>query len=158
MKSLFPLGRRAAVLALAASAVLASTSLLSVPAAAHGYKFGAIAIGHVWAPPPEPGADGVPVYGPILNGGAEPVKLVGASTPIADKVRFRLDKDGAVSWPEAITFPPGRPLAMAAWRQHLWLSGLHRPLADGDSFELTLDFARLGRKTVTVIVQKSPGH
>jgi hypothetical protein len=153
-----PLGRRAAVLALAASAVLAAASLLPAPAAAHGYKLGAISIGHVWAPPPLPGVDGVPVYGPILNGGAQAVRLVGVSTPVANAARFRIAKDGAVSWPDAVEFRPGRPLAMAAWRRHIWLSGLTRPLNAGDSFELTLDFGPQGSKTVTVVVETAPGH
>lgn len=158
MKTLAPLGRRAAALALTASVVLAAMPLLPAPAAAHGYKLGAISIGHVWAPPMEPGADGVPVYGPILNGGPEAVRLVGVSTPVAKAARFRVAKDGAVSWPDAIEFRSGRPLAMAAWRQHIWLSGLTRPLNAGDSFEMTLDFGPQGSKTVTVVVETAPGH
>lgn len=128
------------------------------PAAAHGYRLGPLSIGHLWAPPPGPGDDGVPVYGAILNTGDRPARLVAVQTPAADRARFRLLRDGEPTWSDAIAFPPGRPLAMAAWRQHLWLSGLRRPLAAGDSFELTLDFGPLGRQTVSVVVEAGPGH
>jgi len=125
---------------------------------AHSYKLGDIAVGHIWAPPPEEGADGLPVYGPILNRGDIAVRLVGAATPVAARVRFRAEKDGNARWPEAIEFAPGRPLALAAWREHIWLSGLKKPLAAGDSFELTLDFGEAGSLIVKVVVEKASGH
>ncbi len=138
-------------------------SMLAVAAGgaeAHSYKLGDIAIGHIWAKPPEPGADGVPVYAPFLNSGTTTVRLVGASTPIADKTRFRKvdKKDGTVSWPQAIELHPGKPFALAAWREHLWLSGLHKPLKDGDWFDLTLDFGDKGKLPVKVRVETTPGH
>ncbi|MFD1381356.1 copper chaperone PCu(A)C [Fodinicurvata halophila] len=48
---------------------------------AHSYKLGDLSIGHIWAPPPVEGADGLPVYGPFLNNGNESITLVGASSP-----------------------------------------------------------------------------
>lgn len=124
---------------------------------AHSYKLGKIMIGHVWAKPPEAGDDGIAVFGPIFNQNGEPVHLVGASSPVADSVRFRISKDGNVSWPKSIDFQPGKPLALAPWRQHIWLSGLHHPLKDGDEFDLTLDFADKGKITVEVMVENAAG-
>jgi periplasmic copper chaperone A len=129
------------------------------PAAAHSYKLGDIAVGHIWAKPPEKGADGVAVYAPILNSGKEPVALLGATSPIADEVRLRkVAKDGTVTWAESIELDPGKPVALAAWREHLWVSGLHQPLKDGDWFDLTLDFAGKGKLPVKVRVETTPGH
>lgn len=146
------LPRRTALLA--AAACLLSPTL----ALAHGYKFGALQIGHVWAPPADKAAEGVPVYGPIFNTGDKAARLVGATSPAADAVRIRVHKDGATSWPDGIDLPSGKPVAMAAWRAHLWLTGLHKALKEGDSFDVTLDFGPLGQKTISVVVQKTPGE
>lgn len=127
-------------------------------AAAHSYKLGAIAIGHIWAPPPEDGAEGVPVYGPIFNQGGAAVKLVGASTPAAGQARLREAADGKVTWPDAVVLPAGRPVALAAWRQHIWLSDLRQPLREGDTFPLTLDFGQAGTLDIEVVVETASGH
>lgn len=127
-------------------------------AQAHGYKLGAISIGHVWAPPTGKGAKGAAVFGPILNRGVRTVRLRRASSPIAAKARFRIARNGKVSWPAAIDLPPGKPVGLAPWRVHIWLSGLRKPLAEGQSFDLTLDFGDAGSITVRVQVEKAAGH
>src|SRR3546814_13455692 len=83
---------------------------------------------------------GIAVYGPVLNQGSAPARLVGATSPVAGKVRFRTESEGEVRWPDTIAFQPDKPLALAPWRAHPWLSDLKRPIAEGDSFALTLDF------------------
>ena len=45
--------------------LLVAWGLAPVSARAHSYSLGEIAIGHIWAPPPEPGANGLAVYGAI---------------------------------------------------------------------------------------------
>lgn len=150
----FPLHAAGRSLALAAALLI----LPGVAAHGHSYKFGEVSVGHVWAPPPDPRADGIPVYGPILNRGDKPVHLAGASTPAANKVRIRVEKAGDVQWPAGIELRPMRPVALAAWRAHLWVSGLKRDLKQGDSFELTLDFGEAGRHTVEVIVESGSAH
>lgn len=128
------------------------------PANAHSYKLGDIAIGHIWAPSLEEGADGIPVYGPLLNRRQGTARVVGATTPVADDVRFRRNDDGDVSWVATLELPPGKPLAMAAWREHIWLSELQRPLAPGESFPLTLDFGAAGTQRIEVVVESAAGH
>lgn len=149
---------RTVALFLAVASFVVMSAFGPTAATAHSYKLGDIAVGHVWAPPPEEGAGGLPVYGPILNRGGAPVRLVGASTPVAEQVRFRIEKEGEEHWREAIAFAPGKPFALAPWREHIWLSGLNRPLKDGDSFDLTLDFGDAGRLSVKVVVEKASGH
>lgn len=139
--------------------LLVAVVALTVPAGglwAHGYRLGELAIGHIWAPPPAPGAAGLAVYGPILNRGSAPARLVGASSPVAAEARFRSVDKGGVRWPAAIELPPGKPVSLASWRAHIWLAGLKRPLAAGDAFELTLDFGAAGKLTVKVIVEAAP--
>src|SRR3546814_16379252 len=103
------------VLALAA---VASPFRLPIPVApAHSYKLEDIAIGHIWAPPPEEESpSGIAVYGPVLNQGSAPARLVGATSPVAGKVRFRTESEGEVRWPDTIEFHPDKPLDLAPWR------------------------------------------
>lgn len=115
-------------------------------------------MGHIWAPLPKTGAKGLPVYGPILNHGAKLARLVGATSPAAGKVRFRFAKNGKVKWLKAIDLPPNEPVSLAAWRAHIWLSGLRRPIKDGDSIRVTLDFGVAGKLPVEVLVEAGGSH
>ncbi|WP_158091210.1 copper chaperone PCu(A)C [Thalassospira mesophila] len=127
-------------------------------AQAHSYVLGKIMIGHFWAPPADQDAKGAAIYGPLLNGGKDPVTLVGATSPIADQVRFRVEKDGVESWVNSITLTPNKPMGLAAWREHIWLSGLKEPLRAGGSFDLDLDFGKAGHKTIQIVVEDEGGH
>ncbi|MCF1506002.1 copper chaperone PCu(A)C [Afifella sp. H1R] len=140
-------------------AALAGVALLFPPqaATAHSYKLGDIAVGHVWASQPESGG-GVAVYGPILNQGDAAVQLIDASTPVAEDVRIRTAADGEERWSDTIDLEPGKPLALAPWRQHLWLSGLKRELKEGDAFDLTLDFGGAGSLTMQVEIEPGGGN
>lgn len=138
--------------------VAAGMALPSRDARAHSYKLGDISVGHTFAPPPVQSAGGLPVYGPILNRGDRKVRLVGASSPIAERVRLRRMNNGKATWPNAVDLKPGKPHSLAAWSEHIWVSGLKKPLKDGDSFELTLDFGKAGQMKVKVIIEKASGH
>lgn len=127
-------------------------------ARAHSYNMHGIMVGHIWAPPPADGEDGVAVYGPILNTGADTIRLVGASSPIAGQTRFRISKDGSESWPASIELRPNKPFGMAKWREHIWLSGLKQTVKEGDQFEVVLDFGNAGKLPVEVVVEKSANH
>jgi periplasmic copper chaperone A len=138
-------------------ALLALAGLGQPPAAhAHSYKQGAIAVGHIWAPPTS--EDSAAVYGALMNQGEQAERLIEASSDLADAVRFRAVENGQPNWPEVIDIAPGKVVALAPWREHLWLTGLKRPLQDGDSFEMTLAFKSAGAVTVTVLVESAAGH
>jgi periplasmic copper chaperone A len=106
------------------------------------------------------GADGVAVYAPILNSSKTTVRLVDASTPIADKTDSPRLTRRMAPWSsrKLSRSGPASPFALAAWREHIWVSGLHKPLKDGDWFDLTLDFADNGTLPVKVRVETTPGH
>jgi copper(I)-binding protein len=151
--------RRTFLHALALCSAAGAAALLPAgPVIAHSYTLGDIAIGHVWAPPSEPGQTGAPVYGPLFNQGHEAARLVGATSPAAEAVRFRVEKDGVVEWPDEIVLQPGKPLSLAPWRVHLWLEGLEQPLEQGAHVPVTLDFGSAGKKTVEVLVEPNGGH
>jgi periplasmic copper chaperone A len=109
------------------------------------------------ARPTAPGGTGV-VYMIIMNHGTADDDLTGLSTPIADKAEMhhtvtensvsRMDvvADLPVKANQAATFGPGG--------LHVMLTGLKQPLKLGDSFPLTLNFAKAGAVTVTVSVQQ----
>ncbi|NDW07978.1 copper chaperone PCu(A)C [Jiella pacifica] len=141
---------------LGALAALAALLAPTVPRA-HSYKLGDIAVGHIWASAPESG-EGVAVYGPILNRGDGAAQLTGASTPAAEQVRIRMATEGEEHWVDWIDLEPGKPLALAPWRQHLWLTDLKRELKEGDAFELLLDFGQAGTLTVQVEIEPEGGH
>jgi copper(I)-binding protein len=143
--------------ALALAGLLAIGGLATARAThAHGYQVGDVAIGHIWASPTSEDGDGV--YVAIMNQGAQPERLIGASSAIADAVRLRAVENGRPRWLEAIDIAPGKVVALAPWRAHIWLSGLTRPLKEGDSFEMTLNFAPAGAVTVTVVVEAAASH
>jgi copper(I)-binding protein len=138
---------------------LAAFALVIAPgvAAAHSYKLGDIAVGHIWAAPPE-STESIAVYGPILNQGDTGSQLTGATTPVAEEVRIRVATEGNERWIDTLELEPGKPVALAPWRQHLWLTGLKRKLKEGDSFELILEFGRAGNLAVQVEIEPEGGH
>lgn len=135
------------------AAVLAFALLAFAPAGAgaHGYKLGAIEIGHVWAPPSKDGKTSV--FGPLLNTGGAPDALVGVSSPAARDFTIR-DKDGTATL-DRLPLPPMKPVSLATWGAHIVLTGVTRPLVRGGAFDLTLRFAKAGTITVKVLVQTS---
>lgn len=124
----------------------------------HSYELGGIFIGHVWAPPPAQGTTEMPVYAVILNRSDMKARLLGIHTSIAERAIFRRDGNGRVESMEKIDLVPGKPMAFAPWREHIWLSGLRQPLKEGDSFDLVLDFGAAGKSQVVVMVESSVGH
>jgi periplasmic copper chaperone A len=127
--------------------------MVILAATAHSYRLGDIAIGHFWAAPTADGAVTASVYGPLLNRGKVSVRLVKVSTPIAASAHLRT-RDGTDV--VDLVLAPGKPLALAAWRAHIELDGLKRPLVAGESFDLTLDFGPAGHLPIKVMVESNP--
>ncbi|MBI1273786.1 MAG: copper chaperone PCu(A)C [Alphaproteobacteria bacterium] len=132
-------------------------ALIAQPAQAHSYKHGAISIGHVWAR--VTGATGA-VYLPLLNGGAEPDALTGASTPAAAEASLHeVIKDGDIARMrevQEIPLLPGKPVALRPGGRHIMLFDVRQAYKAGDTFPLTLHFAQAGEAVVEVHVQNGP--
>jgi periplasmic copper chaperone A len=53
-----------------------------------------------------------------------------------------------------VTIPEGQKVALKPGGMHVMLIGLKAPLRQGQTFPLTLTFAKAGPETVTVVVGK----
>jgi copper(I)-binding protein len=142
-------------------AVVAALAAFSLgTAAAHGTSVGSIEITHPFATPSLPGATlGAAYFATLENTGAKPDKLVHAATPVAASVEMHamsVDAQGvmrmrevdgiALGAKEAIKMRPGMGY-------HLMLVGLTKPLKEGDTFPMSLQFEHAGKVDVKVYVQ-----
>jgi copper(I)-binding protein len=103
-----------------------------------------------------PGA--VPVSLVIQNAG-EAERLLGGSTPVAERVEVRQTRLVAgrrvsAPAPQGIVIPAGESLVLEPAASHLLLFGLHADLVQGKTFPLTLRFEHAGMVTVTVRVRR----
>jgi periplasmic copper chaperone A len=136
-----------------AGAALAFTSTL---ACAHGYKLGAIAIGHPFAQATLPGQPNGGAYLRLENqGGAD--KLLSATSPAARSVEMHMTHmDGDVMrmrQVDGIELPANKLVELKPGASHIMLLGLKAPLKEGDSFPMTLKFEKAGEVVVDVKVQ-----
>ena len=94
-------------------------------------------------------------------GGAQADQLVGASTPVAAnaQVHETINDNGIMKMRPvaAVPIPPGQTVTLAPGGYHIMLIGLKHPLAAGQSFPLTLQFAHAPSVTVDVTV-RAMGH
>lgn len=132
---------------------------LPLLAVAHGVSKGNLLIDHPYAVPSAPGAaQGKVYFRGIHNKGAQPDRLLGASTPQAARVvleRLIPEAQGlrteAVS---AINLPAKTTIRLRHTGDYqLTLIDLTTPLKGGDRFDVTLNFEHAGSQTVQVWVQ-----
>jgi len=87
-------------------------------------------------------------------------RLVSASSPVAKKAELHtMEMAGMVMKMRPLAgldIPAGQPVTLKPGGEHIMLLGLNRPLREGQSFPLTLNFEKAGTRTVTVAVEK-PG-
>ncbi len=151
---------------LAAVVVMAVALLASVPAAAHGYGKGDIQVRHPWARATPPGATVGAGYLEIRNNGRTADRLVGAVSPVAERVELHLTtRNGEVMKmreAQRLDVPARQRLALRPGGPHLMLVGRKKPLAKGDRVPLTLRFERAGELTIELEVQaadsRKPHH
>lgn len=129
-------------------------------AAAHEYRKGELLVFHPWALPTGAGAREAPVYLWIDNEGAQDDALLGASTPIAERVELREARtvDGQRSV-QAVTLAFVNAHSTSEYSHdgvHLWLSGLKSPLVVGERIPLVLHFEHAGAVEVEIGVQANP--
>lgn len=151
--------RAAVVIALAA---LVAGSLIEPGIAEDSWQMGAFATLSPATPASYengemPGA--APLSLLMQNHGRVDDRLLGGSTAAADRVDFhdsQLDHGVRQMLPtaEGITIPAGGTLILEPASDHLMLVGLREDLIQGQTFPLTLRFARAGEVTVTVRVRR----
>ena len=139
-----------------AAAVLA---LATFVAQAGDARIGAITIERARAHATAPGQPVGGGYMTLVNhGGAD--RLVSVSAPVSKSAEMHMMKmKGDVMemrQVEAIELPAGKTVALEPGGYHLMFVGLKAPLKAGESFPMTLKFAKAGEVTVPVTVE-APG-
>lgn len=148
-------------------AATAATVAGAGSARAHGTRAGDLAVDHPYATPTPTGlTTGAVYFRAIENRGHAADRLLGASTPRAERVEIHLSTmDGNVMRMraiEALELPAGAGVRLRHGEAgaHLMLFGLSAPLRDGERFPLTLRFEHAGSVEVKVWVQtpRDLGH
>lgn len=134
----------------------AAFSLIPVLAAAHEFKVGDLTLHHPWAratAQTRPGAG----YVMIENHGTAGDRLVAAESRIAEMVELHthiMENNVAKMVPvEAIDVPAGGKAELKPHGFHLMFMGLKQPLAEGDTFPVTLVFEHAGKVEVTFVTE-----
>lgn len=131
----------------------ASLMLFSGAALAQGSD---VQITNAWARATPGGAQTAAAYVTVESPTGD--RLTGASTPAAQKTELHeMTMEGSVMKMrpvEGIDLPAGEPVTLKPGGYHIMLTGLAKPLKEGETFPLTLDFAKAGAKQVNVTVEK----
>jgi periplasmic copper chaperone A len=137
---------------------LAAAMTASATALAHDYKVGALAIAHPWSRATPGSAKVGGGYLKVTNTGAEPDRLVGRSSAVAE--RFELHQttvaDGVASMrpvEAGLAIRPGETVELKPAGVHVMLVNLKGPLKEGSRFSGTLTFERAGTIPVEFAVQ-----
>jgi copper(I)-binding protein len=130
---------------------------LAAPALAHDYKLGDLEIHHPWARASIGAAKAGAAYMSVVNQGTSPDHLIGAASPVAEKVQIHtnLIEDGVAKMRplEAVEVNPGEPTVLQPGGIHIMLMGLEAPLVEGQTFPLTLNFEKAGTIEVEVKIE-----
>jgi periplasmic copper chaperone A len=128
-------------------------SLSSVGALA---QTGAVQVKDVWARATPGGAQTAAVYATLQSPAGD--ELTAASTPVAKEAQLhQMAMEGGVMKMrqiEQVDLPAGQPVTLKPGGYHIMLVGILHPLVEGQTFPMTLTFAKAGTRDVTVAVQK----
>jgi periplasmic copper chaperone A len=117
-----------------------------------------IEVSHAWARATAASAANGAVYLMVTNHGTADDRLTGASTPVAAKAQMHItiDDNGVMKMRPVAEVPvkAGGSATFKPGAMHIMLLGLKHPLKAGDSFPLTLTFAKAGAVQTMVMVEK----
>lgn len=155
--------------AVAVAAILCVLLSVSAPLAQHrgdgAHTLGSLTVEAPWARIGREARAGA-VYLRIVNAGAEADRLIGASSPVAERVELHSHKmrDGVMRMRriDAVPVPAGQAAELKPGGDHVMLIGLVGAPEQGGSFPLTLIFQQAGRIAVPVAVRpltaRGPGE
>jgi len=130
-------------------------AVLCAPASAQHYALGDLSIHRPWSRELPPVAPNGAAYFRVENGGSESVRIVGASSPVADRAELHThEMDGGVMkmrHVRVVEVPAKGTASFAPGGLHVMLIGLKKPLVAGESFPLILEFDT-GR-TIDVMIE-----
>jgi len=135
--------------------VLAALGLSPFVAQAHEFKAGDLVIEHPWSRATGQSRPAVG-YLKIRNTGKAAERLLGAETRIAASMMLHANviETGVAKMTSVagLEIPPGAEVALEPkGAYHLMIMGLKQPLAEGDTFPVTLIFEHAGRVDVTFV-------
>ncbi len=136
--------------------IAAAAIATAMPAIAHDYTAGDVAIGHPWTR--AAGANGTGAgFMRLRNTGGQPDRLISASTPAARTVELHtMIRDGDVMRMrpvQNIEVAPGETVELRPGGFHIMMIGLTAPMNQGGRVPLTLRFERAGEVTVELAVE-----
>jgi copper(I)-binding protein len=136
--------------------MLALGAGMMLVSAAVSAQTGDVQITDAWARATPGGAQSAAAYVTVESPSGD--KLTGVSTPAAQKADIHsMTMDNGVMkmrQVDAVDLPPGQKVTLKPGGYHIMMTGLAKPLEVGQSFPMTLDFAKAGAKQVTVTVEK----
>ncbi|CAK0769396.1 periplasmic copper chaperone A [uncultured Gammaproteobacteria bacterium] len=117
---------------------------------------GNIRIDQPWVRETPKGAQAGAAYMALSNTGAAPDRLLGGSSPMADKVELHthIDDNGVMRMRkiDAVEIAPGEPSVLRPGGMHIMLIGLKGQIKQGTPVPLTLRFERGGEVTISMPV------
>lgn len=139
------------------SALALCAMLLAVPAFAHEIVAGTLVIHHPWSRATPAGGKTGAVYMMLHNKGDKPDRLIGAETDIAEAAELHnMNMDNGIMTMrhvDGVDIPAGGSAELAPHALHIMMLGLKKPLAEYDTFDLTLIFEHAGRVKIEVEVE-----
>lgn len=131
---------------------LLAALLLAAPAFAQAQG---VTVDHPWARATTPSAKAGGLF-LTLKGGAEPDRLLGASTPVAEvsELHRTVQENGVMKMlpVDALPVEAGKPVELKPGGLHIMLMGLKRQLKQGETFPVTLRFEKSPPVTATVTI------
>jgi periplasmic copper chaperone A len=141
--------------------LLALALTLALTGLAPAQTSGDISVEHAWARATPAGAPTAAVYLTLTNKGRTTDKLTGATTPVAEVAGLHIDiMDHDVMKMRAlksVDLQRGEKVMLKPGGKHIMLTGLNRPLIEGDHFALTLTFEHEPPLTLRVEIVKVGG-
>jgi copper(I)-binding protein len=142
---------------LAACAI--ALSCTSTVAVARDYAFGPLKVTHPWSRPTPPGASTAAGYLTITNTGATPDRMLGGSSPAADKVEIHKESlaGGIMTMrpvPDGITIAAHGSVTLAPGGYHLMIFGPKHPFRPGDHVSVSLRFEHAGVVSLDLLVEQ----
>lgn len=130
--------------------LVAALALIALPASAQ------VSVERPWSRATPPGAKIGVGFLQLRNAGAAPVRVVGASSPVARRVEMHVTmREGDVMKMRQVRsfeVPPGGTFELKPGGAHLMLVDLKRPLAKGERVPLTLELEKGGTLQVELRV------
>ena len=119
---------------------------------------GALAVTNAWSRSTPPGVKVGVAYFTLKNDTGKSDRLLKISSPVAESVQVHRTEilDGIARMREVAVLhvEAGQTVEFAPIGMHLMLMGLKKPLVEGQTFDLELQFEVAGTRKVAVVVRK----